>query len=238
MSPELYLGYILDPFTGMRKSAPLNTGTTYRSHSYSRTVCSDVSAPAIASIGISGMPSLLLSGTRYAICSFNFPTSSACFLYRKSLSSIIARNISQTPSDVMGKSGSLGTAIDGFERPFISPGVSTGPLPSNSHSVLKLNWSHKSASVSVPAFILPFRISENLEGFIPKLFAILVFVKPLSCNRVPIAYINRLFISVFSVIQKYFSEKVNFILNIYRYSVSLQRVPFGNAPKDTKNGRD
>ena len=57
MSPELYLGYMLDPLTGMRKSAPLKTGTTYRSHSYSRTVCSLVRAPAIASMGMRGMPS-------------------------------------------------------------------------------------------------------------------------------------------------------------------------------------
>ena len=60
ISPELYLGYMLDPFTGMRKSAPLNAGTTYRSHSYSSTVLSSVKAPAIASMGIRGIPSWLL----------------------------------------------------------------------------------------------------------------------------------------------------------------------------------
>nr|DAJ01352.1 MAG TPA: hypothetical protein [Caudoviricetes sp.] len=51
---------MLLPFTDIRKSAPLNAGTIYRSHSYSRTEFSPVSAPAIALNGMSGIPSWLL----------------------------------------------------------------------------------------------------------------------------------------------------------------------------------
>ena len=57
MSPERYVGCMETPFMGMRKSAPLNAGTTYRSHSYSRAVSSPDRAPAIALKGIKGMPS-------------------------------------------------------------------------------------------------------------------------------------------------------------------------------------
>lgn len=56
MSPEEYLGYIDEPLTGMRKSAPWNAGTTYRSHSYSSTETSPDSAPAMAETGKSGIP--------------------------------------------------------------------------------------------------------------------------------------------------------------------------------------
>lgn len=59
MSPELYVGCIDVPLMGMRKSAPLNAGTTYLSHSYSSAVRSSVSAPAIALNGMRGMPSVL-----------------------------------------------------------------------------------------------------------------------------------------------------------------------------------
>lgn len=62
-SPERYVGCMESPFTGMRKSAPSKEGTTYRSHSYSRTEMSVVKAPAIALTGMSGMPLWLPSGS-------------------------------------------------------------------------------------------------------------------------------------------------------------------------------
>lgn len=133
------------------------------------------------------------------ICSFSRPISSHNSLYRSSRSCNIARNISQTPSDVIGNSGNLGIAIARFERPFNSPGSNILPLPSRIQVALKLKFSHSKAIVSVPTFILPFRISENFEGLMPKISAIPALVSPLSCNRLFIAAINRLFISVFSI---------------------------------------
>lgn len=113
----------------------------------------------------------------------------------------------QTPSESKGKSGNFSTEIASLERPFIGPGINIEPSPSKSHDGLKLYSSHTKARVSVPTFILSFRISENLEGLMPKLCAIPVLVKPLSFKRVLMTVINRLFISVFSIIQIFWFRK-------------------------------
>lgn len=133
----------------------------------------------------------------------------------------------QTPSESKGKSGNFSTEIAGLDRPFIGPGINIEPSPSKSHDGLKLYSSHTKARVSVPTFILSFRISENLEGLMPKLCAIPVLVKPLSFKRVLMAVINRLFISVFPLFEYFGSENLKIILFVYRKSVSLQRVPIG-----------
>lgn len=70
----------------------------------------------------------------------------------------------------------------------------------------------------------------------PKLCAIPVLVKPLSFKRVLMAVINRLFISVFSIIRIFGSENLKIILFVYRISVSLQRVPNGMCAQRYEKG--
>ena len=157
--------------------------------------------PALAALEVrTADASLSFSRSSMRILSFNVPISSACSLYAKSLSRRISINIWHTPSEVKGKSGRLDTAIAGLERPFSSPGFSIVPCPRRTQDGLKLNCSHNKAIVSVPAFILPFRISVNLDGFISKLCAIPAFDSPLSFKRLSIACRNLLLISTLSII--------------------------------------
>ena len=159
----------------------------------------------------------------------SLPISSACILKTSSRSRNIVRNISQRPSEVNGSFGSLGMAIAGFDRPLRTPSSNIVPFPSNIHEGLKLYKSHNSAIVSTPTFILPFRISENLAGFIPKLCAIPDLDSPLSCKRLSIAALKRRFISFLSIYGKNNPEILKNILMEYRNSVSLQRVPDGTS---------
>ena len=77
--------------------------------------------------------------------------------------------------------------------------------------------------VSVPAFILLFRISENVEGFRPKLSAMPALVSPLSLNNVETAFIKRSLIAFLSIIAFFNSENCIFLCcnseNLYICSV-------------------
>ena len=165
--------------------------------------CDDVSQPAWAVRESLASETLSpLSCWSSSIRALSRPISSASSLNRKSLSRKISINIRQTPSAFNGKSGKGANAIAGFVLPFNTPGCSIVPSPFRIQEAEKLYCSHNSAIRSTPAFILLFRISENLAGLTPRLCAILVFVSPLSCRRLLMAAIKRLFISDLSMFVK------------------------------------
>lgn len=141
-------------------------------------------------------------------CSFNRPISSACSRMVVSLSFMSSRSgvkdgsctrgFSSVFFWVSGKSlfkSSSSIHILGFiddARKMLSPRLISSQSGETSYK------SHIVASISVPAFILPFRISENLAGlmFRDSANAVLFGINCLA-NMAVVAKINRWFISSF-----------------------------------------
>ncbi len=142
------------------------------------------------------------------ICSFNLPISSACSRMVVSLSLMSSRSgvkdgscTGDFSSDFFCESGktlfksSSSIHILGFiddARKMLSPRLISSQSGETSYK------SHMVASISVPAFILPFRISENLAGLMFKdsANAVLFGIKCLA-NMAVVAKMKRWFISSF-----------------------------------------